>query len=46
MLIYLDTCCIQRPLDDRLQPRIDLEAEAILAVLDLIESGAVRLLSS
>nr|VFJ44006.1 MAG: PIN domain-containing protein [Candidatus Kentron sp. DK]VFJ53460.1 MAG: PIN domain-containing protein [Candidatus Kentron sp. DK] len=46
MLIYLDNCCLQRPLDDRSQSRINREAEAILAVLDLIESGAVRLLSS
>ncbi|VFM97332.1 MAG: hypothetical protein BECKG1743D_GA0114223_102771 [Candidatus Kentron sp. G] len=46
MLIYLDTCCIQRPKDDRSDPRNHREAEAILAVLDLIESGAVRLLSS
>nr|VFJ66846.1 MAG: hypothetical protein BECKFW1821C_GA0114237_101082 [Candidatus Kentron sp. FW] len=46
MLIYLDNCCIQRPLDDRSQSRINLEAKAIEAVLELIESGAIRLLSS
>nr|VFJ58996.1 MAG: hypothetical protein BECKFW1821B_GA0114236_10452 [Candidatus Kentron sp. FW] len=46
MLIYLDNCCIQRPLDDRSQPRINLEAKAIEAVLELIKSGTVRLLSS
>nr|VFJ44676.1 MAG: Predicted nucleic acid-binding protein, contains PIN domain [Candidatus Kentron sp. FM]VFJ50381.1 MAG: Predicted nucleic acid-binding protein, contains PIN domain [Candidatus Kentron sp. FM]VFK08675.1 MAG: Predicted nucleic acid-binding protein, contains PIN domain [Candidatus Kentron sp. FM] len=46
MLIYLDTCSIQRPLDDRSQPRINLEAEAIVTVPDLIESGDIDLLSS
>jgi len=46
MLIYLDACSIQRPLDDRSQPRINLEAEAIITVLNLIESGGITLLSS
>jgi hypothetical protein len=46
MLIYLDTCSIQRPLDDRSQPRINLEAEAIVTVLNLVECGDINLLSS
>ena len=29
MRIYLDTCCIQRPLDNKTQIRIILEAEAV-----------------
>ena len=45
-VIYLDTCSIQRPLDDKSQPRIYLEAEAILAVLKLVESKELELLSS
>jgi hypothetical protein len=45
-LIYLDTCSIQRPLDNKLQPRIFLEAEAILTVLSLVEAGELELLSS
>lgn len=45
-LIYLDTCSIQRPLDDKSQPRIYLEAEAILMVLSLVEAGELELLSS
>ena len=28
MRIYLDTCCLQRPLDDQTQPRIRVETEA------------------
>jgi len=46
MLIYLDTCSIQRPLDDRSQPRINIEAEAVVTILNFIESGEKQLLSS
>jgi predicted nucleic acid-binding protein len=46
MKIYLDCCCLQRPFDDKSQPRIAVEAEAILAVLALCESGHLKLLSS
>ena len=46
MIIYLDTCSLQRPLDDRTQVRIRLEAEAVLSVIDLVEAGTVDLLSS
>ena len=37
MKIYLDTFSLQRPLDDRRQLRISLEAEAILSIIKLIE---------
>lgn len=46
MKIYLDNCCLQRPLDDKSQLRIQLEAEAILAVLTLCENQEVQLVSS
>ena len=46
MRIYLDTCSFQRPLDDRSQPRINIEAEAVLTILRLVESGRLELLSS
>lgn len=46
MKVYLDTCSIQRPLDTLGQTRIRLEAEAILGVLERVESGAVELISS
>ncbi len=46
MLIYLDTCCLQRPLDDRSQPRINIEAEAILTILGIIEKCRIDLISS
>jgi predicted nucleic acid-binding protein len=46
MLIYLDTCSIQRPLDTKTQARIYVEAEAILAVVALCEAGEIQLVSS
>ncbi len=46
MKIYLDVCAIQRPLDTPSHLRIALEAEAILGILALCESGRVELVSS
>ena len=46
MKIYLDMCSIQRPLDTKTQPRIAVEAEAILGVLTLCEAAQVELISS
>lgn len=46
MKLYLDTCSLQRPLDSKTQVRIMLEAEAILGILTLCESGQVELVSS
>lgn len=46
MRVYLDACSLQRPFDDRSQPRVNIEAEAVLAVLGLVESGHLELVSS
>src|SRR5947209_545837 len=46
MRVYLDACCLQRPLDDRSQLRVNLEAEAVLTILALVESGDLDLISS
>jgi len=46
MRVYLDACSLQRPLDDRSQPRINVEAEAVLTILRLVESGHLELFSS
>lgn len=46
MRVYLDCCSLQRPFDDRRQPRINVEAEAVLTILALVESGDLELLSS
>ena len=39
-------CSIQRPLDTKTQPRIAVEAEAILGVLTLCEAGQMELMNS
>jgi predicted nucleic acid-binding protein len=44
--IYLDTCSLHRPVDDKSHGRIAVEAEAILAVLALCETGTVVLITS
>jgi predicted nucleic acid-binding protein len=34
MKIYLDVCCLCRPFDDQLIPRIRYESEAVIAILN------------
>ncbi|MFO7633884.1 MAG: hypothetical protein R6W76_15170, partial [Caldilinea sp.] len=46
MKVYLDNCCLQRPLDDKRQVRVQLEAEAVLAILTLYEAQKISLVSS
>ena len=46
MRVYLDNCCLQRQLDDKNQVRIQLESEAVLAILSLSERQQVELVSS
>ncbi len=46
MRVYLDTCAIQRPLDDLGQLRVRVEAEAVLAVIAAAERGGVDLVAS
>ena len=46
MRIYLDCCSLQRPFDNKSQPRIAVEAEAVLVILALCESGRLNLISS
>ena len=46
MKIYFDCCSLQRPFDDKSQPRVAVEAEAVLVVLALCESGQLELISS
>lgn len=45
-LVYLDICCFKRPFDDATLERIRREAEAVAAILDAAEAGAVRLVRS
>ncbi|NBC00108.1 MAG: PIN domain-containing protein [Bacteroidetes bacterium] len=46
MLVYLDTCSIQRPFDDQSQLRVALEAEAVLQLIQLAEQQQLELLGS
>ena len=46
MKIYLDCCSIHRPFDDKSQPRIAVESEAILVILTMCESDQLTLISS
>jgi hypothetical protein len=39
MKIYMDVCCLCRPFDARTHPRIHLEMEAVIAILDRCRSG-------
>ncbi len=43
MLVYLDTCCLNRPYDDQSQTRIQMETAAILAVMQRVVDGQVSL---
>jgi predicted nucleic acid-binding protein len=44
--VYLDTCTLNRPLDDKAQMRVALEAEAVLGVLARFEEGSLLLVAS
>jgi predicted nucleic acid-binding protein len=46
MKIYLDMCSLQRPLDDKVQLRILVEAEAVLGIIALCDSGEADLIGS
>ena len=46
MLVYLDTCAIQRPLDDRNQLKIRVEGDIILAFVDTVEAGIHEIVTS
>jgi hypothetical protein len=46
MKIYLDTCSLNRPLDDKSLARNALEATAVLAILAACEQARLTLVSS
>ena len=46
MKIYMDMCSLQRPFDDKSQMRVQVEAEAVLAILHVCESGNAVLVGS
>lgn len=44
--LYLDVCCLNRPFDDWMQPRIRLEAEAVIAIINRCQSGDWLMIAS
>lgn len=44
--IYLDASALNRPFDDQRLSRNRLEAEAVLAILEWVETGRIELISS
>ena len=46
MILYLDTCCFNRPYDDQTQNRIRIETEAKLALQDSVRQKKTTLIWS
>lgn len=46
MKVYLDTSAYNRPFDDQTQPKIFLESQAVVIVLQMVEARMVDLVSS
>lgn len=46
MKIYLDSCCLNRPFDDQRQPRVRLEAEAVILILEKIHKRELEWITS
>jgi predicted nucleic acid-binding protein len=44
--VYLDTSAYNRPFDDQTQPKIFLETQAVVIILQMVEAKAVELISS
>jgi hypothetical protein len=44
--IYLDTSAYNRPFDDQTQPKIFLESQAVIIILQMVETGMIELASS
>lgn len=44
--VYLDTSTYNRPFDDQTQPKIFLETQAVIIILQMVEVKAIKLISS
>ena len=46
MKLYLDTCCYNRPYDDRTQEKIYIEGEAILTIINICKQNQGKIYGS
>lgn len=46
MLVYFDTCSLQRPLDDKIESRVRLEAEGMTTLLSAVEADKIQMIGS
>jgi|SRR6478672_655290 len=44
--VYLDTSTYNRPFDDQTQPKIFLESQAVIIILQMVEAEVVELINS
>ncbi|WP_238846224.1 PIN domain-containing protein [Nostoc edaphicum] len=44
--VYLDTSIYNRPFDDQTQPKIFLETQAVILILQIVEAKLIELVSS
>jgi predicted nucleic acid-binding protein len=44
--VYLDTSIYNRPFDDQTQPKIFLETQAVILILQMVEANLIELVSS
>jgi predicted nucleic acid-binding protein len=44
--VYLDTSIYNRPFDDQAQPKIHLETQAVILILQMVEAKLIELVSS
>ncbi|XHX76230.1 MAG: PIN domain-containing protein [Stenomitos frigidus ULC029] len=44
--VYLDTSAYNRPFDDQTQPKIFLESQAVVIILQMVETQSIKLVSS
>ncbi len=46
MRIYFDVCCWNRPFDDQSQNRVRLETEAVLGILEMVQTHGLEVVGS
>ncbi|HKQ48103.1 MAG TPA: PIN domain-containing protein [Phycisphaerae bacterium] len=42
MKVYFDICCLKRPFDEQVQPRIVVETAAVLSLLEAASEGKIQ----